>query len=1333
MTLTAFDGAAREAVVSGKFGRIWSARPTALEGAASEIARFAFKSGGAKPGENAELEIEAVAFAPGGGAIAAVDEKGRVYVLHVTSNRFVQIARVGYAGTAIAFSTKNKKRVYVGFEDGCVRAFDTENSSLLATLKCLRGHPKRLEVSSCGTRLISASPDALHLWNLRTMKREAVLDCKSFGCVQARLVGDRIVNSFQDGSTFVWHLGSLSQRKQLELPGLDLAPIKDVVVTPSERFVVAGGYQPYLCVWSLRDGSVVKGIRVSGGEGVGVEQLSTYKSSDLIVALCTDDAIRIIDVAKGMLMLKAPIRGPKPKSFAVDKKGNYAAVALENGRMTVVDLTKAYQLDPARDPLDCIRLPTATLVREDPGERGAGGAEGGEGAAGNAATAAKQEKRSLSLRAKAAEEKLARKKLKRLLDTYGEYPSKYRVLIWKQVLQLPSNANAYAALHKLGVHKAFAKLDREYPITDHLLYTRLQNTLSCLTHWTPLFHQVSYLPAFVFPFVQVFGSDEMSCFEAVVTVFTNLCCKWFEMFPGPPLPFLAKIEDLLIRFDPELARKMARVGGVQVHAWTLLQSAFSEVLSRHEWLKLWDHFLSGPPIFMQCFVSAFMIYFRGTIMSAPNKEELHLFLRRSEAVDVNQILLMAYELKRSCERDTVWKLSPLKKGDSYPIFSFYPEQLVNFQINQYERLSTEEEDLRKRRHLVDGMERQRFTSKEQIAERTKHNSLAQAASEHKAKVFAMDERLFQEKIRLDEMEKAYRIQQLEDMERMADAAMVEQEQAYQKELEALNKQLESKQRMLEYEVKSKLEYEAINKLEFEANKRKVEAENQATMQKRIDTLKTEVENKASVLELQRQNKIKSWKAEDDEDRLKEKHRLERARQMARMEEESNARVQALSLVNRAALEGEAELRKVEFERRKRKLEAEETKLNQQAMEAEQQREAIAVMSIRDAFDTALEEQNTWLGDQRKMRDSEFSEVLDTFHKIMEGRRKQLSDLRRTRIEKEQQADFAEKFRNLEIQNSTESQSVDSLVKMLLLEQRKDLELSMQLEAEEKLLGGRADFLAQLSRGQAKVELGEKHRFNKAKELMVGKASKLEADLRRRHQDVFAKLKFERERMISELEIAWRKKASAEELRSFKESALSYKDAQKKLFDVYAKMEQTFKMDLERTKNAKDAKEAKVAGPTPQGEGGGGESAREDVATEDKATAPISNAPSASDSSAAPERQKRPPKAPSPSEPSSSSTHKAADAPSSPDVLLGVKAGFPDDISLMTSSDSLDYLDQIPYDPDSIQDYELPTSGSETSLGSETFPGFSVVQKEATDLVSRHKKEKGARGKGKQRR
>ena len=248
---------------------------------------------------------------------------------------------------------------------------------------------------------------------------------------------------------------------------------------------------------------------------------------------------------------------------------------------------------------------------------------------------------------------------------------------------------------------------------------------------------------------------------------------------------------------------------------------------------------------------------------------------------------------------------------------------MNFQINQYERLSTEEEDLRKRRHLVDGMERQRFTSKEQIAERTKHNSLAQAASEHKAKVFAMDERLFQEKIRLDEMEKAYRIQQLEDMERMADAAMVEQEQAYQKELEALNKQLESKQRMLEYEVKSKLEYEAINKLEFEANKRKLEAENQATMQKRIDTLKTEVENKASVLELQRQNKIKSWKAEDDEDRLKEKHRLERARQMARMEEESNARVQALSLVNRAALEGEAELRKVEFERRKRKLEAEE--------------------------------------------------------------------------------------------------------------------------------------------------------------------------------------------------------------------------------------------------------------------------------------------------------------------------------------------------------------------------------------------------------------------------
>ena len=67
--------------------------------------------------------------------------------------------------------------------------------------------------------------------------------------------------------------------------------------------------------------------------------------------------------------------------------------------------------------------------------------------------------------------------------------------------------------------------------------------------------------------------------------------------------------------------------------------------------------------------------------------------------------------------------------------------------------------------------------------------------------------------------------------------------------------------------------------------------------------------------------------------------------------------------------------------------------------------------------------------------------------------------------------------------------------------------------------------------------------------MVAKATKLENSLRRKHEEIFAKLKFEREKMISELQSAWKQKASEEELASFEEAARSYKTAQAKLYDV----------------------------------------------------------------------------------------------------------------------------------------------------------------------------------------
>lgn len=55
----------------------------------------------------------------------------------------------------------------------------------------------------------------------------------------------------------------------------------------------------------------------------------------------------------------------------------------------------------------------------------------------------------------------------------------------------------------------------------------------------------------------------------------------FDQYPNPPVGVLSKVEALLGHHDPELCKAFrSGFGGCQGHAWTLMQTAFSEVFSR---------------------------------------------------------------------------------------------------------------------------------------------------------------------------------------------------------------------------------------------------------------------------------------------------------------------------------------------------------------------------------------------------------------------------------------------------------------------------------------------------------------------------------------------------------------------------------------------------------------------------------------------------------------------------------------------------------------------------------------------------------------------------------
>ena len=78
-------------------------------------------------------------------------------------------------------------------------------------------------------------------------------------------------------------------------------------------------------------------------------------------------------------------------------------------------------------------------------------------------------------------------------------------------------------------------------------------------------------------------------------------------------------------------------GGVETHGWSLLSTVMTEVLSKAEWLKLWDHVLSNSPPFLMFLLLSYLVYFRAQIMSAQTMQQMDSITRRCNPLDLNKV------------------------------------------------------------------------------------------------------------------------------------------------------------------------------------------------------------------------------------------------------------------------------------------------------------------------------------------------------------------------------------------------------------------------------------------------------------------------------------------------------------------------------------------------------------------------------------------------------------------------------------------------------------------------------------------------------------------------
>lgn len=242
---------------------------------------------------------------------------------------------------------------------------------------------------------------------------------------------------------------------------------------------------------------------------------------------------------------------------------------------------------------------------------------------------------------------LPAKRLIAILNEYNEYPQ--RTLVWRSLLKLPHNESAFCELLRKGYHPCVRAYDKEFPLKSQGALRNLKKVVSCLSYWSPAFAASDFLPHFVFPFLKVHEKNLLFTFEVCATVLFNHGQLLFEFAPLEPVNYLGMIENLIAHFDPKLMSFYMRSNITsKTFAWSIVQTAFAEVLDTVQWLQLWDHLITNTPEFMVFAVVAYNLAQRPVIMRLETREEIETFFRDQNLIDMKRLLRTTYSLATKC-------------------------------------------------------------------------------------------------------------------------------------------------------------------------------------------------------------------------------------------------------------------------------------------------------------------------------------------------------------------------------------------------------------------------------------------------------------------------------------------------------------------------------------------------------------------------------------------------------------------------------------------------------------------------------------------------------------
>ncbi|KAM4704644.1 TBC1 domain family member 31 [Rhinophrynus dorsalis] len=927
---------------SKETGKIWYRKPTPAtnDGIIVNIVH------GATFPQSKTTRFLQVAFDSEGDSFLAGDHLGNVYVFNLNRNRFDLVQRTMQACTALAFNLHRKSEFLVALADYSVKCFDTETKELVSWM---RGHDSAvtaISIHGSGKYAVTTSSDTAQLWDLDTFQRKRKLNVRQSVGIQKVFflpLSNTILSCFKDDSIFAWESDTLSCKYQLPIPenGSKLK-YKAFAVARDGRMLAAGGKSNNLHLWCLDSKQLFRIIQMPT-KVRSVRQLEFLPdnfdggSSQVLGVLSQDGIMRFINIQTCKLVFEIGSHVDGIVTSSVSPNGRYIASILENGSLNVYNvqaLTKEINNPPP--PL----VKVVDLSKDSSTNKSGISREKVKVSSGRTCRPWKSREDTVRTKVLRPEENsssenkenelssgLNNHRLQALLKGFGEYPAKYRMFIWRSLLKLPENHAAFSSLIDKGTHSQYKLLHQEYPIKSRKLLRVLQRTLSALAHWSAIFGETKYLPLLAFPFVKLFQNNQLICFEVVATVITNWCQHWFEYFPNPPINILGMIENLLAHHDKELLKHFVNYGVTsQIYAWPLLETLFSEVLTREEWLKLFDNVFSNHPSFLLMAVVSYIISSRSPLLHCNQKEDFEYFFHHRNNLDINAMLKEAYHLMEATPAEIhpqrlLDDFEPLTKVQ-YPIFNKYPKFIVDFQGQERERIRQEELEYLRERQLTQEVEAEAVKRRMEDQAWYQQQQLLRGAEEQRRKLLMEEEqKLLNQRQRLAAVKRELKVKELQLLDAARRRFLRYQQDQRKMELKRLDDEIERKICLRERETATVMKDVELRQMELEAQKRFMEQQLAKEHEAVTQEVKGELDANRRKAELEEQM---FWRLLDNEEDRKDQKVLE----------ESLAKADRLCLEMDWKIQALHKQKSYDFERGKRYEEVE--KLMDDVREKEQE-------------------------------------------------------------------------------------------------------------------------------------------------------------------------------------------------------------------------------------------------------------------------------------------------------------------------------------------------------------------------------------------------------------